>query len=424
MIAGQLGKLFGVIRRRRHAPDRDLVGHRPARRREPATAPIGLSVVVVLFLGRAGGRGCPWPLIAVLGATLVTGVFGLEQFGVTVVGTVPQGLPALSIPTDVWRPSWTSSGRPPAIAVVAFTDNVLTARAFAEPGEEIDADAELRALGVANIGAGTDLGLPGLEQRLAHRPGHGLAGPDPRLRPGHRRRGASASCCSPVRCWRASRCPPSAGLVVFAAFKIVAVQRVPVAVELPAQRVLARHRRVRGRPHPRPARRRRVRDSAVGPGHAGAGRPAARGRARAGPRAGGHARHRRVPQRPPRSRACWCSATTPRCSSPMPRTSGSRVLERGRGRRGQRAAGCAACCSTARRSSMPTPPRSRPWRRWSASCSAAASRSPWRGCTSSSPSCSSAPGSWSSSARTTSTRPCRPPWPGSGEDESPEPRAP
>jgi hypothetical protein len=47
------------------------------------------------------------------------------------------------------------------IAIVAFSDNVLTARAFAtSDGEEIDANAELRALSVANVGVGLTQGFP------------------------------------------------------------------------------------------------------------------------------------------------------------------------------------------------------------------------------------------------------------------------
>ena len=159
MISGQLGKLFGV----------SVPGGTPLTEiwsaigqlgnANTATAAIGLSVIVVLFLGSSRWPRIPWPLIAVLAATLVTGLFDLEQYGVTVVGTVPQGLPALSIPTDV-APFLDLLGPALGIAVVAFTDNVLTARAFAEQGEEIDADAELRALGVANIGAGISSGFP------------------------------------------------------------------------------------------------------------------------------------------------------------------------------------------------------------------------------------------------------------------------
>jgi sulfate permease, SulP family len=47
------------------------------------------------------------------------------------------------------------------IAIVAFNDNVLTARTFAvRHGQDIDANAELRALGVCNVGTGLMQGFP------------------------------------------------------------------------------------------------------------------------------------------------------------------------------------------------------------------------------------------------------------------------
>ena len=47
------------------------------------------------------------------------------------------------------------------IAIVAFSDNVLTARTFAvRHGQDVDANAELRALGVCNVGAGLMHGFP------------------------------------------------------------------------------------------------------------------------------------------------------------------------------------------------------------------------------------------------------------------------
>ena len=46
------------------------------------------------------------------------------------------------------------------IAIVAFSDNVVTARVFAaRSGQEIDANAEMRALGVCNLGAGLTHGF-------------------------------------------------------------------------------------------------------------------------------------------------------------------------------------------------------------------------------------------------------------------------
>ncbi|MFM6852044.1 MAG: SulP family inorganic anion transporter [Terrabacter sp.] len=104
----------------------------------------------------------PGPLIGMLGATAVVAVFGLvDRTGVSVVGDVPQGLPALRIPdlgsVDVWRLLPAALG----IAVVAYSDNVLTGRAFgARHREGIDSNQEFLALGGANVATGLLQGFP------------------------------------------------------------------------------------------------------------------------------------------------------------------------------------------------------------------------------------------------------------------------
>jgi high affinity sulfate transporter 1 len=159
MIAGQLGKVLGVEVEGGTPLTQLLSAARQLGAAEPATALVGTSVVVVLFLGTARFPRLPWPLLAVLGATAVSALLDLEERGLRVVGQIPRGLPGLSVPTDL-SVLLALLGPAAGIAVVAFTDNVLTARAFAEEGERVDAHAELRALGMANISSGLTSGLP------------------------------------------------------------------------------------------------------------------------------------------------------------------------------------------------------------------------------------------------------------------------
>ncbi len=97
----------------------------------------------------------PIPLIAVVVSAVVVAVFDLSQHGIAVIGEIPEGLPTFAIPSI--SSSTASSMFFPAIgvAIVAYTDNVLTARAFSRrAGHTIDANQEFLALGAANIGAG------------------------------------------------------------------------------------------------------------------------------------------------------------------------------------------------------------------------------------------------------------------------------
>ena len=103
----------------------------------------------------------PGPLIAVLAATAVVSLFSLNRNGIKVVGVIPEGLPALGV-TGIPLADRSALVIPAGgIAIVAFSDNVLTARTFAaRHGQDVDANAELRALGVCNVGTGLSHGFP------------------------------------------------------------------------------------------------------------------------------------------------------------------------------------------------------------------------------------------------------------------------
>jgi sulfate permease, SulP family len=126
----------------------------------PTVALAAAVLVVLLVLARLAPR-LPGPLIAILVAAVIVSVFSLDHAGIKVVGEVPGGLPTprvAAIPAaDLVALLIPAVG----IAIVAFNDNVLTARTFAaRHGQDIDANAELRALGVCNVGTGLMQGFP------------------------------------------------------------------------------------------------------------------------------------------------------------------------------------------------------------------------------------------------------------------------
>jgi sulfate permease, SulP family len=125
------------------------------------TVAMSASVLAFLLVLQARFPHLPGPLLAVSLAALVVGVFGLKSQGLSVVGPVPTGLPAPQVPTlsaaDLRGLLLPALG----VTVVGYTDNVLTARAFAaRGGQDINANQELLALGTANITAGLFKGLP------------------------------------------------------------------------------------------------------------------------------------------------------------------------------------------------------------------------------------------------------------------------
>jgi high affinity sulfate transporter 1 len=161
MVAGQLGTLTGT-----QVTGDGIV---PQLRSLAAALPdvhwptLAFSAVVLVALvgfTRLLPRA-PGPFIVVVLASAVVAVLSLNRHGIEVVGEVPAGLPSLGLSgvsiSDLGVLIAASGG----VALVAFSDSVLNARVFAaRKGETIDANAELRALGLCNVGSAVCHGFP------------------------------------------------------------------------------------------------------------------------------------------------------------------------------------------------------------------------------------------------------------------------
>ena len=116
---------------------------------------IGLATLAVLLLLPRVTKKVPAVLVAVLGATVVTGVLDLAAKGVDVVGPLPQGLPSLtfpSVPLESLGPLLAASF---GIVLVSLTDQIATSASFAaRQGENVDANQEMVGMGGSNIVAG------------------------------------------------------------------------------------------------------------------------------------------------------------------------------------------------------------------------------------------------------------------------------
>jgi high affinity sulfate transporter 1 len=160
MIAGQLGRVTGV----------PVTGDQFFRQLTSfganigaaQAAPLAVAAAVVALLALLHWRwpGVPGALLAVLLATAAAAAFSLDKHGVRIVGPIPAGFPSAQLPA--LHPSTLRELLLPAftVLIVAFSDDVLTARSFARRGEAIIANRELVALGVANVGAGFLRGFP------------------------------------------------------------------------------------------------------------------------------------------------------------------------------------------------------------------------------------------------------------------------
>ncbi|HEY9379028.1 MAG TPA: sulfate permease [Jiangellaceae bacterium] len=127
----------------------------------PPTLALSAAVLAFLLLGVRVAPTAPVPLIGMLLAAGVVAVFSLQDRGIGVVGEIPAGLPEPGLPA-VTAADLTALLLPAVgVAIVAYSDNVLTARAFAiRNNYRVDANQELLALGTANLSAGMLRGFP------------------------------------------------------------------------------------------------------------------------------------------------------------------------------------------------------------------------------------------------------------------------
>ncbi len=116
---------------------------------------VGLVALAVIFGIKKLAPKVPAMLVAVVLGVVAVNVFNLDQHGVAVVGTIPDGLPSFTIPRFGFNDIRELLPDAFALALIAFAESVAGARQLAaKHGYEVDADQELVALGVANLGAG------------------------------------------------------------------------------------------------------------------------------------------------------------------------------------------------------------------------------------------------------------------------------
>jgi high affinity sulfate transporter 1 len=162
MIVGQLGKISGISLKAESLFGQ--IGEFSARLSEIHLPTLILAAGVLSFLLFVQRRfpNAPGPLLAVLLATSAVYVFHLNDRGIAVIGEIPAGLPSLNLPGGFSpRQIVYLLSSAVGIALVGYSDNVLTARAFGAKNDyRVDANQELLALGAVNIGNGLMQGFP------------------------------------------------------------------------------------------------------------------------------------------------------------------------------------------------------------------------------------------------------------------------
>ena len=115
----------------------------------PTVLVAGASFAALLLLRKLWPR-LPAPVIAVGGAIAAAYLLALESAGVSLVGTIPAGMPFLSMPDrDLLLLMWPAAV---GIALMSFTESIAAARAFRREGEaRVVPNQELVATGLGNL---------------------------------------------------------------------------------------------------------------------------------------------------------------------------------------------------------------------------------------------------------------------------------
>jgi high affinity sulfate transporter 1 len=163
VLASQLPKLFGFS----VEPETPLrkvwaVGEMVVEgKTNVAALAVGLGTLAVI-LGLKRFKRVPSVLIAVIGATMAVGMLDLAaKYGVSVLGSVPQGLPDFRIPVIPFEHLKQVVIGGAAVALVSFADTSVLSRVYAaKTGVHVDPNQEMVGLGAANLAAGFFQGFP------------------------------------------------------------------------------------------------------------------------------------------------------------------------------------------------------------------------------------------------------------------------
>jgi sulfate permease, SulP family len=126
----------------------------------PLSVALGLGVLAVTLGCERWNPRIPGALIALLAATAAVAAFGLEKYGIAVLGAVPAGLPRLALPAVTLAQVYALVPLAIVVSLVVMTQTALTTRSFPSPGEPPDVDRDFIGAGAGSVLAGLTGAFP------------------------------------------------------------------------------------------------------------------------------------------------------------------------------------------------------------------------------------------------------------------------
>ena len=156
VMVGQLYKLFGVPKPTGNTVQKFFETLRELPEANWVTFAIGAGAIALLVLLPRWNKKIPAGLIVLFGSIALSAAFNLNaNYGVEVVGVLPQGLPSFGVPDVSWQVLPLMILPAIGVLLVSFSQSLGVAENYADMHDyEINADQELNAFALVNIGAG------------------------------------------------------------------------------------------------------------------------------------------------------------------------------------------------------------------------------------------------------------------------------
>ena len=155
---GQFGAIFGVPGQSGTTVEKFVESARliPTEANAPTTIVSAFVLITIIGLGMVNKR-IPGALLAVVVSIIASYALDLQGDGVTILGTIPSGLPPIGLPTEVMTSDDVQALLPIVISlvVVILAQSAATSRAYAmKYSDSFDENVDLVGLGAANLAAG------------------------------------------------------------------------------------------------------------------------------------------------------------------------------------------------------------------------------------------------------------------------------
>ena len=160
IIVGEIPNLVGIPVAQSDVLTRITAIYHLRTHAKPLTMLVSAVSLTILFVGARYARKIPWSLVVLVVGIIVSTAVQLRGHGVVTVGEVPRGLPTPGIPHIPVSKILPVIAAGAALGFVGLAEGLSAARLFAlQGGYRIEADQELVATGLANVGVGLFGGL-------------------------------------------------------------------------------------------------------------------------------------------------------------------------------------------------------------------------------------------------------------------------